>query len=478
MRSPRPALIANLCWLAAVAAAAGGIAWRGPARIGIGIAVIAAGIALAVNLYLGHRDRKRQQVKLEMLSLAVGAESATVEGIVAGLTRRLDRANAFKAAFIEASRPALLGGPDGKIISASEGFLALEPEFDEGANLDSLFGPEFLETGQLLVGGIPFVAQVQTLAGGRALVELSAAGRLVSDDQLAAFGASLEKLDAVALTIELLLEEKYDAAETTASGLMKPLVERFRSLAEDEREDTPRLAMLESKTAAMLTAIDSYRSAIAEIARHATSGRTGATEAQSALAQGSMSADTIAETGSSASRLATDAGDAASRAHRAADGLNTVTSEIDKMVAGIEEISFRTNLLALNAAVEAARAGEKGAGFAVVADEVRSLAQGATKTARDIRSLVADSRKHAGTGLEAVEELTKLLASLDGHLLNLGENSTTVGAAIATGSAALDRLGTSTAAIGTTATEALRLPARKPEAAGDAVAPRAAGGRA
>ena len=71
------------------------------------------------------------------------------------------------------------------------------------------------------------------------------------------------------------------------------------------------------------------------------------------------------------------------------------TSQIDKMVAGIEEISFRTNLLALNAAVEAARAGEKGAGFAVVADEVRSLAQGATRTARDIRELVAESRKHA-----------------------------------------------------------------------------------
>jgi methyl-accepting chemotaxis protein len=478
MWRPRPELIANLCWLAAVAAAAGAVAWYGPGLAGLTLAVLAAFTALLASSYHGHRERKRERDKLEMIARAVGSDAATVEGIVGGLTQRLDRANAFKSAFIEASRPALLGGPDGKIISASEGFLALEPEFDEGANLDSLFGPEFLETGQLLVGGMPFVAQVQTLAGGRALVELSAAGRLVSDDQLAAFGASLEKLDAVSLTIELLLEEKYDAAGTAAPGFMKPLAERFRSLAEDEREDSPRLAMLESKTAAMLKAIDSYRGAIADMARHATAGRTGANEARSTLAQGTMNADTILEAGSSAAKVAGDAGQAASRAHLAADGLETVTSQIDRMVAGIEEISFRTNLLALNAAVEAARAGEKGAGFAVVADEVRSLAQGATQTARDIRGLVVQSREHASTGLEAVERVTKLLASLDGHLRDLGEASSNVGATIDTGNKALERLEASAAAIAVAATEALRLPARKHEADDDTIAPRAARGRA
>jgi methyl-accepting chemotaxis protein len=114
----------------------------------------------------------------------------------------------------------------------------------------------------------------------------------------------------------------------------------------------------------------------------------------------------------------------------------------------------------------------------VVADEVRSLAQGATKTARDIRGLVAQSREHASGGLEAVEELTKLLGSLDGHLQSLGEASANVGAAIGTGSAALERLDASAAAISVAATDALRLPARKQEADNDTIAPRAAGGRA
>ena len=482
MWRPRPELIANLCWLAAIAAAGGAIGWYGPGQAGIALAVIAAGVALGISVNLTMSDRKRERERLERLAEAAGSDSATVESIVAGLTLRLDRAGAFKAAFIEASRPALLGGPDGKIISASEGFRALEPEVDEGANLDTLFGPEFLETGQMMLGGVPYVAQVQTLAGGRALVELSPAGRLVSDDQLAAFGASLEKLDAVTLTIELLLEGKFEAAETAAPGFLKPLIERIHSHLDEEPKDHPQVAMLESKIAAMLKAIDSYRSAIAEMARHATSGRTGAAEARSTLAESTMSADTILEAGSSASKVANELGKAAAFAHRASVGLETVTSQIDKMVAGIEEISFRTNLLALNAAVEAARAGEKGAGFAVVADEVRSLAQGATKTAREIRGLVAESRLYASGGLEAVEDLTKLLVSLNGHLHGLGEASAAIENAITSGGAAIERLDASAAAIGLAATEALRLPARKQETNTntdtDTDAPRAAGARA
>ena len=464
------------CWLAACAVAAGAIAWWGPGPTGLSLAILAAVTALVTNFILLRRQEARLNAKHAALADAVGSDNPTVEGIVASLTLRLDRANAFKSAFVEASRPALLGGPDGRIISASEGFLALEPEFDEGANIDSLFGPEFLETGQMMLGGVPYVAQVQTLAGGRALVELTAAGRLVSDDQLAAFGATLEKLDAVSRVIDLLLAGNFAEAEAAAPAFLMPLVQRVRSLTEEERADTPRMAMLESKAAAMLRAIDAYRAGVAGIAEQARAGRSDAAEAHMSFTQGGDSSSTVAEVGAAALVAASGAGDAASRAHVAAEGLDTVTSQIDKMVAGIEEISFRTNLLALNAAVEAARAGEKGAGFAVVADEVRSLAQGATRTARDIRELVAQSRQHASAGLEAVEQLTKFLASLDGYLRNLSEETATIGASYETGGAALQRVEATIAAIGTTAADALRLPARKQQA-DDTVAHRVAGGR-
>ena len=81
---------------------------------------------------------------------------------------------------------------------------------------------------------------------------------------------------------------------------------------------------------------------------------------------------------------------------RRVSGVDATTAEIDKMVAAIEDVSFRTNLLALNAAVEAARAGEKGAGFAVVADEVRTLAQATQKTAKEIAHWSAAAAAQSG----------------------------------------------------------------------------------
>lgn len=477
MRRPSAELIASLAWLAAVAAAAFAIAWRGPGKTGFGIAAIAAAVALAINIGLLLRRRQRERQKLAAMAEALGAESATLEGIVGSLTQRLERANAFKSAFVEASRPAILGGPDGKIIAASEGYLAFEPDLAEGASLDSLFGPEFLESGQMTLGGMPFVAQVQTLPGGRALVELSAAGRLVSDEQLAAFGGSLERLDTVSRVTTLLLGEAYDEAEAEAPEHLKPLVQRFKALAEGQHDDSPQLALLESKAAAMLRAIDAYRLAIIRIGEHASNRGQSAYEARSMLAHGADAGTLAAESGSAAVAIAKDARNAAARSHEAAAGLDTVTAQIGRMVATIEEISFRTNLLALNAAVEAARAGEKGAGFAVVADEVRSLAQSATLASREIRTLVGESREHAGAGLEASEALTKFLASLDLHLHNLSGQTATIEDTWGRAGSALENLETALAAIGSEAQDALRLPARRQEAAGEPAVRRVAGGR-
>ena len=67
-----------------------------------------------------------------------------------------------------------------------------------------------------------------------------------------------------------------------------------------------------------------------------------------------------------------------------ANNLASSSTNLQKIVGMIADISAQTNLLSLNATIEAARAGEAGRGFAVVADEVRQLAAKSKNNAEQI----------------------------------------------------------------------------------------------
>lgn len=103
-----------------------------------------------------------------------------------------------------------------------------------------------------------------------------------------------------------------------------------------------------------------------------------------------------------------DLGEALAAMQRIQEGAGRVS----EIVTVINDISERTNLLALNASIEAARAGEEGRGFSVVADEVGKLADLSRKNAREIDTLLRETRTSTDSGAQIVRRTVEQLRDI------------------------------------------------------------------
>ncbi|WP_375452394.1 methyl-accepting chemotaxis protein [uncultured Devosia sp.] len=478
----RLALIAAGLWLAAVFTAGGMLLGFGA---GAGSLIVAGGlVAMAATgtLFAGLQADRAHDAVLVNVAQAAGlcdrpGEVFSIASILERLGRRLERAHHFKAAIGAMGQNVMLINEAGVILAASAGMARIAPRVVDGANLDALFGAGYLAAGggapqeaMLMLAGTRYRVLRVGIAASRYLLELQPAGGYIEDDDMDAFVGALAsgqtgfrfEADVAALNPALAAlnggMEAVDAGlrefDRLLSGEMAPgdlvggafsrqsrgLAELLAAVETQLVEEASGRHGLEQKFSAVAQLVDRFQNQAAHLSQVASQTQADALAAGTALQRGGREARQVRSRGQDARNLVGVAELAARRSHAAMADIDTMTREIDTMVATIEEVSFRTNLLALNAAVEAARAGEKGAGFAVVAEEVRMLAQMTNRSAKDIRAVVSRGRAQTGAGVDQAQSLQKMIGELDNHLRNLSDEADTIVATLDEGGETLKRL--------------------------------------
>jgi methyl-accepting chemotaxis protein len=185
-------------------------------------------------------------------------------------------------------------------------------------------------------------------------------------------------------------------------------------------------AALDKAMSAVSRGASSIRSGTDDIARAADDMAQRTEQQASTLQQTAAAVEqltaTVDRTAKSAKQVSARVGEAAADAQasgavvtRAAEAMTQIESssaKVSQILGVIDEIAFQTNLLALNAGVEAARAGDAGRGFAVVAQEVRALAQRSADAAKEIKTLIADSSRQVGEGVDLVGQTGQALRGI------------------------------------------------------------------
>ncbi|HEY3431802.1 MAG TPA: methyl-accepting chemotaxis protein [Rhodocyclaceae bacterium] len=148
-------------------------------------------------------------------------------------------------------------------------------------------------------------------------------------------------------------------------------------------------------TSAMAAAIEELTVSSSHISDSARDTEQDSRDAMAHAGEGALRVDQATQAIQKIANTVTDASERIrALEHRA--------SQVSSIANVIKDIAGQTNLLALNAAIEAARAGEQGRGFAVVADEVRKLAERTSVATSEIEQMIAGIEEDTVGAVEAM----------------------------------------------------------------------------